>query len=170
MTGLGLELTQRQRTLLSALYPVLLLFILNPVMELVANSWPLNFGDTRWRFGFLGAILSALLPILVGLALVALVSSMLGHRGVIRAVAIAGLLVTATLIGAGLLFGLDALQVRGMVRINTRDLFDATTFKTLLMTALLVPVTGWLAIKSWEVSRGGKTADREPKAGLVVGQ
>jgi len=170
MPAIGLEISQRQRTLLSALYPVLLLFILNPVMELVANSWPLNFGDTRWRFGFLGAVLSAVLPIIVGLGLVALVASMLGHRGTIRAVAVGGLLATLTLLGAGLLFGLDALQVRGMVRVNTRDLFDATTFKTLLMTALLIPVSAWLAVKSWEASRGGKAADREPKAGLVVGQ
>jgi len=170
MSGFGLELTERQRTLLAALYPVLLLLIINPFLEIFANNWPLAFDDPRWRVAFLGALLGAMLPVLMGLALIALVAGLLGQGGAIRAVAIAAFLVALLLMASGMMFGLDALQVRRMVRVDQRTGFDAASFKTLFMTALMIIVSAWLGIRGWASSRGtvGKGGSR--KDGLVVGQ
>jgi hypothetical protein len=170
MSGFGLELTERQRTVLSALYPVLLLLILNPLLEVVVNAWPLNFDDTRWRVGFLGAGLGAMLPVLTGLALIALIATLLGHGAALRVVSVAGFLAAAALIGGGMLFGLDALQVRRMVRVDAKSGFDAAAFKTLFVTGLMTIVSAWLAIRAWSGSRGAMTRRGEGKAGLVVGQ
>lgn len=170
MPAFGLELTERQRTLLAALYPVLLLLILNPLLEVLANNWPLDVGDTRWRVGFLGALLSGLLPVLTGLGLIALVAALLGHAMAIRLVSVAALLAALTLLIGGMLFGLDALQVRRMVRIDAKAGFDAASFKTLFITALMIIVSSWLAIRTWVASKGVLTARGEGKAGLVVGQ
>lgn len=170
MPGFGLELTERQRTLLAALYPVLLLLILNPLLEVIANSWPLEVGDTRWRVGFLGAMLAAMLPVLTGLALIALVAALLGHGVAIRLVSLAGFLVVVGLVVGGMLFGLDALQVRRMVRVDAKAQFDAASFKTLFVSALMVLVSGWLAVRTWAASKGAVGQRGEGKAGLVVGQ
>ncbi len=170
MSAFGLELNERQRTLLAALYPVLLLLIINPMLEVLANGWPFGFDDTRWRVGFLGALLAGLLPVLTGLALIALVGGLLGHGGTIRAVAIAAFLCTVVLIAGGMLFGLDALQVRRMVRVDAKSGFDAASFKTLFVTALMIIVSAWLGIRSWAASRGTMGKGGERRAGLVVGQ
>lgn len=170
MSGFGLELTERQRTMLAALYPVLLLLLINPVLEIVANNWPFAFDDPRWRVSFLGALLGAMLPLLMGLALIALVAALLGHGGAIRAVAIAAFLAAIALIVSGMMFGLDALQVRRMVRVDAKSSFDAASFKTLFLTALMIIVSGWLAIRAWAASRGAIGKGGERKAGLVVGQ
>ena len=170
MSAFGLELTERQRTLLQGLYPVLLLLILNPMLEVVATSWPLTFDDTRWRVGFLGALLAGILPVLTGLALIALLAALLGHGGVIRAVAVGAFLCTAVLIVCGGLFGLDALQVRRMVRLNAKASFDAASFKTLAMTGLMILVSGWLGVRTFVASRGLFGRRGEGRDGLVVGQ
>lgn len=170
MPGFGLELTERQRTLLAALYPVLLLLILNPLLEVIANSWPLDFGDTRWRVGFLGALLSGILPVLTGLALIALVAALLGHGVTVRVVSLAAFAVVVALVVGGMLFGLDALQVRRMVRIDAKAGFDAASFKTLFVTALMIIVSAWLGIRTWSASKGTMGKRGEGAAGLVVGQ
>lgn len=170
MPGFGLELTERQRTLLAALYPVLLLVILNPLLEVVANNWPLEADNPRWRVGFLGAMLAGALPILTGLALTALLAGLMGHGIALRLVAVGALALVAGMVIGGMLFGLDALQVRRMVRVDAKATFDAASFKTLVMTAVMVIVSGWLGVRAWVASRGAQGRRGEGKAGLVVGQ
>jgi hypothetical protein len=170
MSAFGLELSERQRTLMQAIYPVLLLLILNPLLEVVATSWPLSFDDTRWRVGFFGALLAGMLPVLTGLALVALLATLLGHGAVIRAVSFAAFLCTGVLIVCGGLFGLDALQVRRMVRLNAKPGFDAASFKTLAVTGLMILASGWLGVRAFVSSRGLFTKRGEGRDGLVVGQ
>lgn len=170
MPGFGLELTERQRTLLAALYPVLLLLILNPMLEVFANSWPLQLGDARWRVGFLGALLAGMLPVLTGLALSALVAALLGQPLALRVISVAAFAAVVALIVGGMLFGLDALQVRRMVRVDAKAGFDAASAKTLLVSALMVIAGGWLGVQAWVASRGALSRRSERKAGLVVGQ
>jgi hypothetical protein len=170
MSAFGLELTERQRTLMQALYPVLLLLIANPLLEVLATSWPLSFDDPRWRVTFFGALLAGLLPVLTGLALIALLAALLGQGGVIRVVALAAFLATGVLIICGGLFGLDALQVRRMVRLNAKAGFDAASFKTLAVTGLMICASAWLGVRAFTASKGFNTRRGEGRDGLVVGQ
>lgn len=169
--GLGLELTERQRTLLAALLPVFVLFLIAPLFDLMASTWPLRFDEIGWRYGFFGLFLAGSLQLTVAAALVALVGGILGQRNTVRTAAI--IVAVTALIGivavAG--FGLDALQVRRTVPQVQKDRFDATAFKTMALAALLVPVQLWLAIRLLQAAKGGaeaSTADRGK--GLVVGQ
>lgn len=170
MPPLGLELNERQRTLLVALYPILVLLTLHPILEALSNSWPLQLGDPRLRVALVGPLLNGMILVLTGLALIALVAALLGHGGVIRAVAIAAILSAATLAGAGLMFGLDVLQVRRMVRTDAKSHFDAAAAKTLMVSAPMFVMAVWLGMRAWAASKGiiGKSGDKQ--AQLVVGQ
>lgn len=170
MSAFGLELSERQRSLLQAIYPILLLLIINPLLEVVATSWPLTFDDTRWRVTFLGALLAGMLPVLTGLALIALLAAFLGHTGVIRTVSILAFLCTGVLILCGGLFGLDALQVRRMVRLNAKAAFDAASFKTLAVTGLMICASAWLGVQAFVASKGLLGRRGESRDALVVGQ
>lgn len=170
MTGLGFELNERQRILLGALVPVFLLLLLNPLLDVVASSWPIRADEVAWRFGFLGLLLAAAVPIATASALLALVGGMLGQRGLVRAMAILLGLLTLAVFGGLFLFGLDALQVRRSVPQAQKDRFDATTFKALAMATLTVPVAGWFALRVLKACKGGAEASADRSAGLVVGQ
>lgn len=170
MSGFGLELTERQRTLLVALYPILLLLTLHPILEALTNSWPLVLDDPRIRVGLLGPMLNGMILVLTGLALITLVAALLGHGTVIRLVAIAAFLCAAVLAVGGLSFALDALQVRRMVRTDAKPHFDAASFKTLLVTGPMVLISAWLGLRAWAASKGAIGGAGERKAGLVVGQ
>jgi hypothetical protein len=169
--GLGLELTERQRTLFAALLPVFVLFLIAPLLDLLASTWPLRFDEIGWRFGFFGILLTGSLQLTVAAALVALVGGILGQRGTVRTAAvIVGVLALVMMVAvAG--FGLDALQVRRTVPQVQKDRFDATSFKTMVSAALLIPVALWLSLRLLKAAKGGgeeSSADRGK--GLVVGQ
>lgn len=169
--GLGLELTERQRTLFAALLPVFALFLIAPLLELLASTWPLRFDEVGWRFGFFGILLTGALQITVAAALVALVGGILGQRHTVRAAAVIVGVLALVMVVALMGFGLDALQVRRTVPQVQKDRFDATSFKTMASAALLIPVALWLAIRLFTAAKGGgeeSTADRGK--GLVVGQ
>lgn len=170
MSGLGLELTERQRTLLAALVPVLALFLLNPLLDLVVLTWPFRFDEISWRFGFFGLVLGSTVPLATAAALIALVGTLLGHRGMLRLAAVVLGVHALVLIGGIVLFGLDALQVRRTVAQTQKDRFDATAFKTLIIATLYVPIGLWSGWKLFATAKGGETAKTDRAQGLVVGQ
>ena len=170
MSGLGLELTERQRALLAALVPVLALFLLNPILDLVVLTWPFRFDDIAWRFGFFGLVLGSTLPLATAAALIALVGTLLGNRGMIRLAAVVLGVHAIVLVGGIALFGLDALQVRRTVAQAQKDRFDASAFKTLIIATLYVPIGLWSAWKLFTTAKGGEATASDRTKGLVVGQ
>lgn len=168
--GLGLALNERQRTLLNALYPLLMVSTLNPVMDLLANTWPMRFDEVAWRFGFLGGVISAMLPIVVSLGLVVIVATLRGDRQVVRVAGILAVIGALSVAGSLLFFGLDALQVRRTVAQQAKDRFDAATFKAMILGSMVVIVAAWFGIRSIIATKGGGESAVERKSGLIVGQ
>jgi hypothetical protein len=136
----------------------------------LSNTWPLVLDDPRLRVAFLGPLLNGMVLVLTGLALIALIAALLGHGMVLRGVAIVAFLCAVLLVLGGASFGLDALQVRRMVRTDAKPRFDAASFKTLAVTGPMILIAAWMGIRAWAASKGLVGGTGERKAGLVVGQ
>ncbi len=171
MSTFGLELQDRQRRLLLAAYPIFLVMALNPIITLLVTRWPLKFDSLAWRFFFGGQLISDAMPYhATALALLMLLATLLGHRNVVRAVAITAL-VSAVVIGvAVMMFGLDALQMRRTIPQGGKPQFDAAGLKTLVLSVTLAPALLWMAIRAFGATRGTVARTVASDAGLVVGR
>lgn len=171
MSTFGLELQDRQRTLLTAAYPMFAVMAINPIMGLLVTAWPLRFDRIQWRFGFSGVLVTEAMPVhAVGLALLLMVATWLGHRNVVRVVA-ALAVCAAVVIGVSvILFGLDALQMRRTVPQASKQQFDAAGLRTLLVSVMLVPALLWMALRSIGALKGLAARTVSSDAGLVVGR
>ena len=171
MTTFGLELQERQRRLLMAAYPIFIVMAINPIISLVVTRWPLNVDSLGWRFFFSGTLISDVMPFhATALALLLLLSTLLGHRNVARAVAITAIVAAFAIIAAVMLFGLDALQMRRTVPQANKSQFDAAAMKTFLLSVTLAPALLWMAVRTFAATRGVVSRNVASDAGLVVGR
>lgn len=142
------------RPLVAAVYLVLAMLILTPLVETTLAVLPLRPSALNWRFGAAGLYSRAVIVPLFGLLLVTGVAAWLGQRLVVRVVGVMVGLGALIAVVASVLFVLDALQMRAQVPAEARGGFDRSTAIALL-TMWVVAVTGvLLSIGSWKMSRG----------------
>ena len=149
-------------------YAVGLLFVLMPVVDTLAQTWPAALGEPAWRYGTVGLGANYLISVLFGMLLMCLVAGLRQHRRTLRVLAIVNGVVALVLLLAAIGFPLDALQVRmGVPRDNPRTmwLFNAGAAKAELKYLLSIAVLGWLAVASWRARRAipAPDADEAPK-------
>ena len=101
-----------------SLYAVCLLLVLVPLVDLTLRVLPAQFGSLQWRFGAVGLLLGNIGTILLGIGLLGLVAAICGHRGRLRAVGYATLVLAACILAMLALFALDAVQMRQVVNAN----------------------------------------------------
>lgn len=101
-----------------ALYPVALVLLLVPIVDLTLRSMPPQFGTLQWRFATVGLLLGNYGTILLGAGLVGLVAAITGNRGVLRAVGIGAIVMAVLTLAVILMFGLDAVQIRRLAAPN----------------------------------------------------
>jgi hypothetical protein len=154
-------------------YLILALVCTQPLIEVVANTWPLRFGITGWRFGFFGAASGALLLPLLGLFLIYALAAQAGDRRVVMTVAgLASLAALFCVVATGA-FALDALQMRAQVRADA-----ATSFKVVSLWATGKLVAAAIASLVLTVSafRTARSLNREARrtsaksSPLIVGR
>ncbi len=100
-------------------------------MDVLTNVWPLAFGDLRWRYGAVGLLSGFLLTSLLGMALAVLTAVALRHRRVLAVLFPLNVATAVFLLAAAGMFGLDVLQVRVTVPMESRSLFDVGAMKAL---------------------------------------
>ena len=103
-----------------ALYPVALLLILVPLVDLMLRMYPLQFGSLQWRFGTVGTFLGNFGTMLLGLGLVGLIATINGHRGILRTIGYIALALAAATLAVLALFVLDAVQIRTLANANVK--------------------------------------------------
>jgi hypothetical protein len=137
-------------------YAVALLFVLFPVIDTVAQVWPLGLDSPSWRYGTIGLGANYLISALFGMLGLALVAALRKHRRVLMGMSFLSGLGALLLLVAALAFILDAFQVRaGVPRDDPRTLwlFDVgaakAEFKYLAGGALLA----LLGLMSWKAGR-----------------
>lgn len=164
------SLLLRQRNLLTALYPVLAIVILNQLADIAITVLPASTSEPTWRFGATGFIVGTMPTIAIATMLILALAAILDHRITARWVGIWAISFAVIVAIAVVSFGLDALQVRRMVREELKANFDDASLKSLVVAILFVPTTiwaGWAAIKS---SKGAEDAARAAEGPpLMVG-
>lgn len=108
----------KNKSLTHAAYLIAALLFVLPLVDSVMRVWPMQMGDNRWRFQFLGALSSATLVPLIGL-LVALAAALyIGSTRVRRSVGVLSLVVAAVTAIVMFLFVADYFQVRSLFAPN----------------------------------------------------
>jgi len=141
-----------------AFYLVAALLVVTPVMDVLTNVWPLAFGDLRWRYGAVGLLSGFLLTTLLGMALAVLTAVALRHRRVLTVLFGLNVAAAVVLLATTVLFGLDVLQVRVTVPMESRGLFDVGAAKALLKHFTLVASFAALGVgaRSSMLQRSGR--------------
>jgi len=154
-------------------YAVAMLFVLFPIIDTIAQVWPLGLDSPSWRYGAVGLGANYLISALFGMLGLALVAALRQHRRTLQGLTLLSGLGALLLLVAALAFVLDALQVRAGVPRNdprTLWLFDVgaakAVFKYLAGTGLLA----WLGLAGWKAGRtiAGPEHEAEEEAPRLV--
>lgn len=145
--------TDNRRPLLMALYAVGITLILATVLEPALRVWPLRPGDIGWRFGAVGLAANTLAGVVFGLGWLLGVALLLGHRKVLRALAVLSLIVGVVSLAVLGFFALDYLQLRGDVRPELQGGFTRAAVQAVVLTiasgltSLGLGVGGWKSLR-----------------------
>jgi hypothetical protein len=154
-----------------ALYAFAFTLFFWPVTDLVTNALPLQLGNVRWRYGFLGLLGSYLLTPSVGIFVASGVAYALRHRRTLRVLSVLELIIAIALLAAMAMFVLDLMQVRGTRPEEARAATLVGGVITLCKEGTAAGVLAILGVGAW------RTAGRMPRerggasdAGIVMRQ
>jgi hypothetical protein len=111
------------RRLAPCLYLVAFILIVVPLFDAAISTLPFRPGNVQWRFGAIGLLSSTLLTPGLGFLLAVVTAVTLQHVLVQRVLAILSWVAVAAVLALLVLFTLDALQTRPMVRPEMRMAF-----------------------------------------------
>ncbi len=158
-------------SLASPLYLLALLLVATPLVDVVANVWPLRLGDVGWRYGAVGVSSGYVLTPLLGVALACLLAIALRQRTMLRVLVIVCIVAAIVLVVAALDFGLDAIQVRHNVPATpalARWSFDVGVAKAVFKHLTAAAALLWLGLATRRVRRAaGASSERAPTPPLV---
>jgi hypothetical protein len=145
-------------------YLVGLSLIFIPIVDLTAQSWPLNPGNAGWRFGAIGLLSNAFIVPSVGFLIVLGVAVALEHNRLLKLLGWACALGTL-LMGLTLgLFALDAIQTRVSIKPELMSSFVVASITAAgkmilaLVTLLAFAVAGIRAGKAAAAGRESTTS------------
>ena len=133
------------RRVASAGYPILGLATILPVLDYFFSISPLHPDTAAWRFGAIGVLASYSMGTVVELFLLTVLALAANHRRVAVVLGVIAALLAVTLLGAGLVFILDALQTRARVNPAAVHQFDVAAGEALLKLFLFGLASAWLA-------------------------
>ena len=132
-------------------YGVAVLFVVLPIIDTLAQVWPVALGSPSWRYGAVGLGANYLISFVFGMWLLCFLAARQLHRGTLRSLATASGVVAVLLLIAAAGFALDAIQLRpGVPRDNPRNLwtFEVGAAKAAFKYVVSGVVLGWLALSS----------------------
>ena len=156
--------------LFTCLYGAAAAMYLSPLADLLYTLVPFEAGAVQWRFGAVGFAAQTLWSQLLALAIVAILAWVKGHRWVLRAISLYGVLLIVVIVAVGGLTVLDFLQLRRAIVQPMKPKLDMAAtrlFVQLGMSALValpIAVSAWRAARAPVVSRS--TGD---ELGLLYG-
>jgi hypothetical protein len=144
------------RYLTGPAYGIAVLFVLLPIIDTFAQTWPLALSNPAWRYGTIGLGANYLISALFGMLGLCALAAMGSHRRSLKALTIVNGVTALLLLIAALAFLLDALQLRGTVpRDNPRTLwlFQVGAAKAAFKYLVSAAVMGWLGFATWRAGR-----------------
>ena len=137
------ECMNRYRFFAWPAYLVGVSLILIPLIDVTAQTWPLNLGNEQWRFGAIGLLSNAFIVPAAGILVVLGVAIALEHYRVVRVagwLCAAGAALTALTLG---LFALDAIQTR--VNVRPEAMFSFTVASATAMGKMTLAIVTLVA-------------------------
>lgn len=155
-------------------YVVMTMLTALPIIELAATAWPPQFSVVAWRFSVVGVAGATAITTVIGLFFIYAIALIAGDRAVLWVVSGLCAAFAILCIGAGAMFPLDALQMRGQVRPEALSRFSAASMVAMVKICAAALVYGALAVSSFRAggsTRAETSRDRNTSASrLVVGQ
>lgn len=157
--------------LLFLLYPLgLLLFAdqITDVLALLLAQPAVETGSAQWRFITFGLVISRTTALILADVMILGAAVLLHHRNMLRVLGLLHLLVAVTLAAALVLFLLDALELRSLMRLEDRQRLVAAASRTLVVTSLAIVACAMAGILALRVTRSSKHRHRPKSSPLVV--
>ena len=156
-----------EEALAPPLYAVAATLVVIPLVDFVMVVPPVEYSSVQWRFAAAGLLSShTLLPIL-GLALAFVISAVLKHRSMQRALVVVSLTMAVILAAVGIRFALDVRSLRFSVPPNDLPAFSSAWTRALITYVFSAVTLGYLG---WRARRmiPGSSRVRAPKTVHVV--
>lgn len=143
---------KHSRFLIATGYWLALLLLVLPLLERVVTLLPFSPRAIRWRLEAFGALSQLLpLPLLGGVVAVG-TAYLLGHRKVVRALAISAFVAAVALAVMTTLFALDLLQYRRSVGAEMREFYDVAGMVYLAAFTLSILFLAWVGAVAWRAA------------------
>ena len=142
------------RRLTPAAYAVAVVFLLSPVVDVVANVSPMEPGSIQWRFGAVGIMSNYLISAIFGLLLGTLLAAATGRRTMLWVFATLNIVTALVLLATALLFGLDVLQLKNVVRPEAAAMFKIGSAKAAFKIVTAAIALLMLGIGGFRTARG----------------
>ena len=158
------------------LFTAAILLVAVPLVQSGQYLWPLRMGDIRWRWQVAVALSSVALSPFLGLSLLVLMARATNNRNVSRLVGLISAIFVIGMLGALVLFALDATQLKTIVTTAQEDTFKTASVRTVVSTLVFTVGFFILMITAFKSSRPVIAQTRkgtkkvEDGVGLIVGQ
>ncbi|CAN5724945.1 hypothetical protein BH23GEM8_BH23GEM8_08330 [soil metagenome] len=161
--------SEQTRMLIGAGYGVALMILFFSISDVVMRMLPFRAGDTAWRIGAVGTVSGNIATWLLALLIICLTAFLLGHRLVLRTLAVLRLVSAVVTFLVVPFFVLDFLELRRAVRADTLLPFDVTMWRATLAILSTAGVLAWIGIGSWRTTNvRGKRTDGDPAAAAMM--
>ena len=154
------------RQLAAPTYLVAFTLSIIPVFDEMMKLMPLRVGDPRWRFGAFGLASNALALSLAGLLIAFVATTVFEHALFRRILGILTGVAAVVIAGGGILFALDAVQVRNDVIPSAVMAFKVAIATASLKTLLGVVTLASLTIASFRIPRVAST--KPSRSGMIL--
>jgi hypothetical protein len=152
-----------------ALYPVVAVLVLNQLIDLVISVTPMDFSAITWKYGAAGFLIGSMPTVALGTMVALVLNALLDHKLSARVLGIWAILFAIVVGLAVLSFGLDALQVRRLVREEQKPGFDDASYKSIAIAILFVPTMLWAGWQALKFSKGALQKRDEGGPPIMVG-
>lgn len=143
---------KHSRFLIATGYWLALLLLVLPLLERVVTLLPFSPRAIRWRLEAFGALSQSLaLPLIGGVVAIG-TAYLLGHRKVVRALAISAYLAAATLAVLTTLFALDLLQYHRSVGADMQQFYEVAGAVYLSAFTLSIMFLVWVGGVAWRAA------------------
>lgn len=147
-----------------ALIAIAALIIFDQIGQLAVTIFPLRFHTLQWRFGAYGQAIGFISSLLVADLILLVAATALEARGVLRGLGVLHAVLGVALLAVTLVFTLDAVQIRGMVKPELKGSVDFSAFRAAIIGVLTTALLLWMARQAWRLG----AASRESNRKLVV--
>lgn len=150
----------RLRALAWPSYITALLFVTFPLVDTFLTVFPVRLAEVSWRFGAAGLFSRALLTPMLGWFLIFTIALLLEYRRTLQLFSALSALAVVVLIGAMVLFVLDAVQMRSQINPEIKTSFDIAALVALGKYGATVVALSVLALVGWRVSAKDRKLSR----------